>query len=303
MYINNQEVIKSPNKGALYIVGTPIGNLKDIGIRAKEVLGQVSLVAAEDTRSTRKLLTHLGVKAGLLSCHKHNERSSAKKVITLLEKGKDVALVSEAGTPALSDPGASLVKLVREAGFGVIPVPGASAVITALSVAGMPAGSFFFAGFLPHKQAERRKALEQLAEIPHTIVLFEAPHRLFDALKDILGILGDRQMVMARELTKVHETVISGTVSGIMEQASKGSARGEITLVIEGAEEDRHGISCHDSEAVEKVLQHLISGKSLSVRDSVDLLVRLTGMAKGQVYPLALKIKRKESRSKRLPGD
>jgi 16S rRNA (cytidine1402-2'-O)-methyltransferase len=299
----NHKITKSQNKGALYVVGTPIGNLKDLGIRAKEVLGQVSLVAAEDTRSTRKLLTHLGVKAGLLSCHKHNERTSAKKVITLLEKGKDVALVSEAGTPALSDPGAGLVKLVREAGFGVIPVPGASAVITALSVAGMPAGSFFFAGFLPNKQAERRKALEQLAEIPHTIVLFEAPHRLPDALEDILGILGDRQMVMARELTKIHETVISGPVSGIMEQVSKGSVRGEITLVIEGAEEDRQGRSCHDPEAVGKALQHLISEKSLSVRDSVDLLVRLTGMTKGQVYPLALEIKQKESESKGLPGD
>jgi 16S rRNA (cytidine1402-2'-O)-methyltransferase len=299
----NHQITKSPNKGALYVVGTPIGNLKDLGIRAKEILGQVSLVAAEDTRSTRKLLTHLGVKAGLLSCHKHNERTSAKKVITLLEKGKDVALVSEAGTPALSDPGAGLVKLVREAGFGVIPVPGASAVITALSVAGMPAGSFFFAGFLPNKQAERRKALEQLAEIPHTIVLFEAPHRLPDALEDILGILGDRQMVIARELTKIHETVISGPVSGIMEQVSKGSVRGEITLVIEGAEEDRQGRSCHDPEAVEKALQHLISEKSLSVRDSVDLLARLTGMTKGQVYTLALEIKQKESRSKRLPGD
>jgi 16S rRNA (cytidine1402-2'-O)-methyltransferase len=295
--------IKSQNKGTLYVVGTPIGNLKDIGIRAKDVLGQVSLVAAEDTRSTRKLLAHLGIKAGLLSCHKHNERASARKVITLLEKGKDVALVSEAGTPALSDPGASLVKLVREAGFSVIPVPGASAVITALSVAGMPADTFFFAGFLPNRQAERRKALEQMAEIPHTIVLFEAPHRLPDALEDILGILGDRQMVMARELTKVHETVISGSVSGIMEQVSKKSVRGEITLVIEGAEEDRYGRSCHDPEAVGKVLQHLISGKSLSVRDSVDLLIRLTGMTKSQVYPLALEIKQKESESKGLPED
>jgi 16S rRNA (cytidine1402-2'-O)-methyltransferase len=296
-------VIKSPNKGALYIVGTPIGNLKDIGIRAKEVLDQVSLVAAEDTRSTRKLLTHLGVKANLLSCHKHNERTSAKKVITLLEKGKDVALVSEAGTPALSDPGAGLVKLVREAGFGVIPVPGASAVVTALSVAGMPAGSFFFAGFLPSKQAERRKTLEQLAEIPHTIVLFEAPHRLSDALEDIMGILGDRQMVMARELTKIHETVISGSVSGIMEQASKQSVKGEITLVIEGVEEGEYKENFQDLEAVKKALRHLISGKGLSVRDSVDLLARLTGMTKSQVYPLALEIKQKESQSKGLPGD
>jgi len=296
-------VIKSPNKGVLYVTGTPIGNLKDISIRAKEVLGEVSLVAAEDTRSTRKLLTHLGAKAGLLSCHKHNERTSAKKVITLLAKGNDVALVSDAGTPALSDPGASLVKLVREAGFSVVPVPGASAIVAALSVAAMPADSFFFAGFLPNKQTERRKTLEQLAETPHTIVIFEAPHRLFDALEDILGILGDRQMVMARELTKVHETVISGSVSDIIKQLSRGRVRGEITLVIEGVKEDRHRKSCRDPEAVEKALQHLISEKSLSIRDSVDLLVRLTGMTKSQVYPLALEIKQKDSQPRGLPED
>jgi 16S rRNA (cytidine1402-2'-O)-methyltransferase len=295
--------IKSSNKGVLYVVGTPIGNLKDISIRAKEVLGQVSLVAAEDTRSTKKLLAHLGVKVGLLSCYKHNERASAKKVITLLEKGKDVALVSEAGTPALSDPGANLVKLVREAGFSAIPVPGASAVISALSVAGMPADSFFFGGFLPNRQAERRKTLEQLVEIPHTIVLFEAPHRLPDTLEDILDILGDRQMIMARELTKMHETVISGPVSGIIKQVSKKSVRGEITLIIEGAEEIRYVRSCHDPEAVGKALQHLISGKSLSVKDSVGLLVRLTGMTKSQVYPLALKIKQKDYESMGLSED
>jgi len=295
--------IKSLNKGVLYVTGTPIGNLKDISIRAKEVLGQVSLVAAEDTRSTRKLLTHLGVNAGLLSCHKHNERSSAKKVIALLAEGKDVALVSDAGTPALSDPGASLVKLVREAGFSVVPVPGASAIVAALSVAAMSADSFFFAGFLPSKRVERRKSLEQLAEIPHTIVIFEAPHRLLDAMEDILGILGDRQMVMARELTKMHETVISGSVSDIIKQFSNGRVKGEITLVIEGAEEIRHERYCSDPETVKKALQHLISEKSLSIRDSVDLLMRLTGMTKSQIYPLALEIKQKNSQSGGLTED
>lgn len=295
--------IKSLNKGVLYVTGTPIGNLKDISIRAKEVLGQVSLVAAEDTRSTRKLLTHLGINAGLLSCHKHNERSSAKKVIALLAEGKDVALVSDAGTPALSDPGASLVKLVREAGFSVVPVPGASAIVAALSVAAMSADSFFFAGFLPSKRVERRKSLEQLAEIPHTIVIFEAPHRLLDAMEDILGILGDRQMVMARELTKMHETVISGSVSDIIKQFSNGRVKGEITLVIEGAEEIRYERYCSDPETVKKALQHLISEKSLSIRDSVDLLMRLTGMTKSQIYPLALEIKQKYSQPGGLMED
>ncbi len=291
----------SPNKGVLYIVGTPIGNLKDISMRAIEILAKVSLVAAEDTRGTRKMLTHLKIRTRLLSCHKHNERTSAQKVITALAEGKDVALVSDAGTPALSDPGAELVKLVREANFSVIPVPGASAIITALSVAAMPADLFFFAGFLPSKKSERRKTLEQLAETPYTIVIFEAPHRLMNTLTDILDILGDRHMVMARELTKIHETVLSDSVSFIIRQLSKERVKGEITLVIEGAEEIRHGRSCSDPQALEKVLQHLISEKSMSIKDSVDLLVRLTGISKSEIYPLALEVKHKYSQSGKLP--
>ena len=288
---------KSGQKGILYVVGTPIGNLKDLTLRAKETLEHVSIVAAEDTRRTRKLLSHLGVRASLLSCHKHNERTSSRRVIDYLKEGKDVALVTDAGTPVLSDPGAGLVRLVREAGIHVVPVPGASAIVAALSVAGIPADSFFFAGFLPHRQAARREALGQLAEIPHTIVVFEAPHRLLDSLGDILEILGNRQMIVARELTKLHETIVSGPVSLIIERLSGMPARGEVTLVIKGVE-IRRGRSCPDLEAVEKALQHLISEKSLSIRDSVDLLVRLTGMTKGQVYPLALEIKQREGRSK-----
>jgi len=282
---------KSGQEGILYIVGTPIGNLNDLTFRAREILEHVSIVAAEDTRRTRKLLSHLGIKAGLLSCHKHNERTSAKKIIDCLREGKDVALVTDAGTPVLSDPGAGLVRLAREAGITVVPVPGASAIVAALSVAGMPADSFFFAGFLPNRQAARREAIGQLAKIPHTIVVFEAPHRLLGSLGDILEIMGDRQTVVARELTKLYETIVSGPVSAIIKQVSGVPLRGEITLVIEGAKEDKPRNS--DPEAVEKALQYLISEKSLSIRDSVDLLVRLTGMTKGQVYPLALEIKQK----------
>lgn len=284
--------------GILYVIGTPIGNLNDLTFRAKETLEHVSIVAAEDTRRTRKLLSHLGIKAGLLSCHKHNERTSAKKIIDCLREGKDVALVTDAGTPVLSDPGAGLVRLAREANIHVVPVPGASAIVAALSVAGMSADSFFFAGFLPPRQSARREVLMQLTGMPYTIVVFEAPHRLLDSLGDILEIMGDRETVVARELTKIHETIISGSVSDIIKQISKERVRGEITLVIEGVREDRHRRSSSDPEAVEKALQHLISEKSLSIRDSVDLLARLTGMTKGQVYPLALEIKQRESRSK-----
>jgi 16S rRNA (cytidine1402-2'-O)-methyltransferase len=290
-------VIKLSKKGILYVVGTPIGNLGDISIRAKEVLGQVSFVAAEDTRVARKLLTHLGLKISLLSCHSHNERISAQKIINYLEKGMDVALVSDAGTPALSDPGISLIKIVRDAGFQVTPIPGASAIITALSIAAMPANSFFFAGFLPKRPIERRKALAQLKGIPHTLVVFETPHRLLNALEDIKEILGNRYMVMARELTKVHETVMCGLVSDVINRLLKTDVKGEITLVIKGSEEADYEVSGQDFEKLKKVLQYMISEKSLSVRDGVDLLSQLTGIARSQIYSLALKIKQKDRQS------
>ncbi|NIA08817.1 MAG: 16S rRNA (cytidine(1402)-2'-O)-methyltransferase [Nitrospiraceae bacterium] len=283
---------KTSQAGILYIVGTPIGNLNDLTFRAREVLGRVSIVAAEDTRRTRKLLSYLGVRAKILSCHKHNEKTSAKKIIDCLKGGRDVALVTDAGTPVISDPGAGLVRLAREAGIHIVPVPGASAIVAALSVAGLTADSFFFAGFLPPKQSARRETLTQLAEIPYTIVVFEAPHRLLASLKDMLEILGDRHMLLARELTKLHETTVSGPISVIIERSSEAPIRGEITLVIEGAEQIHR--TCSDPEAIKEALQYLISEKTLSVRDSVDLMARLTGMTKGQIYPLALEIRQRE---------
>ncbi len=291
-YIGNSSDDRQAQPGILYVVGTPIGNLNDLSIRAREVLGHVSIVAAEDTRRARKLLSYLDIRVKVLSCHRHNEEASSKEIIAYLRDGKDVALVTDAGTPVISDPGAGLVRLARDLGIHVVPVPGASAIVAALSVAGMSANSFFFAGFLPHRQAQRREALTQLADIPDTIVVFEAPHRLLTSLKDMLEVLGDRHILLARELTKLHETTISGPISVIIELLSGASIRGEVTLVIEGAEKIRHRRSCSDLEAIEKALQHLISEKSLSIRDSVDLLIRLTGMTRAQIYPLALRLNR-----------
>jgi 16S rRNA (cytidine1402-2'-O)-methyltransferase len=277
------------SRGYLYVVGTPIGNLGDICLRAAEVLKGVSHVAAEDTRRTRKLLSHLGARARLFSCHEHNEMKCSQRVIGYLTSGEDVALVTDAGTPGLSDPGAKLVEAVRDAGLPVVPVPGVSAITAALSVAAMPGNSFLFGGFLPAKRSARCRVLQELAEIPYTIVLFEAPHRLEEGLRDILDVLGDRKMVVARELTKVHETVLAGSVSDLLETMSAESVKGEITLVISGA----CPVDSDDFSGNEGLLRELASvmtsTKQMSARESVDLIVRLTGFPRSRVYDLVIK--------------
>jgi 16S rRNA (cytidine1402-2'-O)-methyltransferase len=277
-----------PSHGYLYVVGTPIGNLGDICLRAAEVLKGVSHVAAEDTRRTRKLLSHLGARARLFSCHEHNEKECSQKVIGYLASGQDVALVTDAGTPGLSDPGAKLVEAVRDAGLPVVPVPGVSAVTAALSVAAMPGDCFFFGGFLPAKRTARRRVLQEFARIPHTIVLFEAPHRLEEGLRDILDVLGDRKIVVARELTKIHETVIAGSVSDLVETLSAESVKGEITLVISGACPVDDGDFSQKEALLRELVSVMTSTERMSVRESVDLIVRLTGLSRRRVYDLAI---------------
>ncbi len=277
------------------MVGTPIGNLDDLSPRAREALEGVSLIAAEDTRRTRKLLSHLGLNVPLLSCHEHNELSRVKTVLGLLEKGEDVAFVSDAGTPGLSDPGSRLVQKVSDAGYKVIPVPGPSAVTTALSVAGMSGDTFFFRGFLPAKRAERRKAIEELKAVPHTLVFFEAPHRISDALSDMLEILGDRRIVLARELTKVHEELLRGNISGVLReiQTRKG-VKGEITLVVEGAGEiEAESGKAEVRNRVAQALEILSPCEGLSVKDLAELLAGLTGFPRKEIYKMALRKREK----------
>ncbi|MDO8311908.1 MAG: 16S rRNA (cytidine(1402)-2'-O)-methyltransferase, partial [Sideroxyarcus sp.] len=194
---------------ALYVVATPIGNLSDITLRALEVLGTADAVAAEDTRNTRHLLQHHGIAdTRLLALHQHNERGAAEKIIALLQQGQSVALVTDAGTPAVSDPGALLVAEVRSAGFRVIPIPGASAAVTALSASGLDSAHFLFYGFLPNKSAARRSALQTLVEHPYTLVFYEAPHRILECTEDLHAIFGDeREIIFARELTKLFENI------------------------------------------------------------------------------------------------
>jgi 16S rRNA (cytidine1402-2'-O)-methyltransferase len=220
----------------LFIVATPIGNLEDTSQRALRVLREVDLIACEDTRHTHKLLNHFGIKTQTVSYHEHNERGRAEELCRMLESGKSVAVVSDAGTPLISDPGFSIVQSAIGRGIRVEPVPGPSAFVAALVTSGLPSDEFFFAGFLPARATARRAKLEELGLIPATLVFYEAPHRIAAALKDAFEVLGNRQSVVARELTKLHEEIARGSLSELARQFSKDhTARGEIVLII-GAE-------------------------------------------------------------------
>lgn len=222
------------SKGILYIVSTPIGNLEDITLRALRILKEVDLIAAEDTRHTGLLLKHFAIETPLTSYFQGNELKKKEFILSKLKQGDRVALVSDAGTPGISDPGFRLIQTAIEDQIPVVPIPGPSAVITALSVAGLPTDAFLFKGFLPHKSKKRRDLLKQLEETRETLIFYESPHRLSETLKDISEIFGDREMVLTRELTKIYEEVLRGKVSEIMNQISERRLKGEITLVISG---------------------------------------------------------------------
>jgi len=224
----------NPEKGTLYIVSTPIGNMEDITLRALRILKEVDLIAAEDTRRTGLLLKHFGIQAPLTSYFEGNELRKREFILAKLKEGKNVALVSDAGTPGISDPGFRLIQLAIENQLPIIPIPGSSAVITALSVSGLPTDAFLFKGFLPHKSKKRRDLLKELENVRETLVFYESPHRISETLKDILEILGDREIVLTRELTKVYEEIIRGKVSEILNQVGDRTLKGEITLVISG---------------------------------------------------------------------
>ena len=220
--------------GTLFLVSTPIGNLEDITHRAIRVLGEVSLIACEDTRHTQKLLNHYGIKTKTLSYHEHNERERATELVEKLASGSDIAVVSDAGTPAINDPGFRLAQAAIEKGIRVVPVPGASALITALVASGLPTDEFFFGGFLPSRSGARRTRLNELRSVPATLIFYEGPHRIATTLKDAREILGEREAVVARELTKMHEEIVRGRLSELADRfASPESARGEIVLIID----------------------------------------------------------------------
>ncbi|MBT8422379.1 MAG: 16S rRNA (cytidine(1402)-2'-O)-methyltransferase [Gammaproteobacteria bacterium] len=273
--------------GTLFVVATPIGNLDDISVRAREVLGSVALVAAEDTRRTGKLLDLLGIRNKLISCHEHNESERSEAVIGVLTDGGDVALVSDAGTPLLSDPGYRVVKAVAAAGFRVSPIPGPSALAAAVSVAGLPTDAILFAGFLPATQGKRRTQLAALADRAETLVLYESVHRITDTVADLIAAMGgERQAVAARELTKLHETLYRGSLAELATQlaADPGAAKGEYTLVIAGADEQPTG----DAE-LDRALRVLLG--YLGVRQAAEAAAKLLDVRKNDAYKRALQLR------------
>lgn len=224
----------NPEKGTLYIVSTPIGNMEDITLRALRILKEVDLIAAEDTRRTGLLLKHFGIQAPLTSYFEGNELKKKEFILAKLKEGKNVALVSDAGTPGVSDPGFRLIQLAIANQLRIVPIPGSSAVITALSVSGLPTDAFLFKGFLPHKSKKRRDLLKELENVRETLIFYESPHRISETVRDILEILGDREIVLTRELTKVYEEILRGKVSEILNQVGDRTLKGEITLVVSG---------------------------------------------------------------------
>lgn len=267
----------------LYVVGTPIGNLEDISLRALRVLREVSLIAAEDTRKTRKLLEKFGIKARLTSYHEHNKLTKLPGLIERL-RNEDIALVSEAGMPGLSDPGFELVQEAIKEGIRVVPVPGPSAVITALVVSGLPTHNFVYLGFLPRKKGERRRLLESLGGETRTMVAFEAPHRLRSTLNDLMELFGARRLAVCRELTKLHEEVFRGTAEEALEHFQ--SPRGEFTLVIEGNASDR------DREVGAELREELarLRGEGIGAREAVSRMAKAFGVPRNQVYRAWLEV-------------
>ncbi|MBV9441083.1 MAG: 16S rRNA (cytidine(1402)-2'-O)-methyltransferase [Acidobacteriaceae bacterium] len=266
----------------LYLVSTPIGNLEDITLRALRVLREeVSIIACEDTRQTQKLLEHFNIRKPLISYHEHNEKTRADDIVASLKRGESVALVSDAGTPLISDPGYRVVGAALANGFPVVPLPGASAVLAALSASGLPTDQLRFVGFLPPKAAARRRFLEQILEETATVVAYESPHRILESLVDIEQVLGDRRIVLARELTKLHEEFLRGTAATIRNDlAARSSIKGEITLVIARSEAISHVEDPHAE--VLRVQQ----AEGLSRMEAIKAVAKRAGLPKREVYRL-----------------
>ena len=276
------------NPGTLYIVATPIGNLDDISARACDVLRKAAVVAAEDTRRAGQLLTHLGLKNRLLSFHEHNETARIDAVLATLQSGGDVALISDAGTPLISDPGYRVVERVRAEGLAVSPIPGCCAAIAALSVSGLPTDRFRFEGFLPSRTAARQKTLKTLVNAPETLIVYESVHRIADVLADIETIFGaDRPITLARELTKRYETIYSGTVAEVRVKlaADPGGNKGEFTLVIAASPVQQTVVE----QELERVVGILL--QSVSASQAAALAAEIMGVKKREAYRVATEIK------------
>jgi len=272
--------------GTLYIVATPIGNLEDTSPRALRVLESVSCVACEDTRRTRRLLNRFGVSTRTLSCHKFNERERLEKVLRILRDGDDVALVSDGGTPAISDPGALLVKAARDEGIRVSPIPGPSAPVALLSASGESGSRFLFEGFLPHRAGERRRRLRELRSFHDAIVLFESPRRIRDTLADLREVMGEREIVVGRELTKIHETLLRGTATEVLASLPDPEVRGEITVIVTACDPNASGSTEARSGRVLEAWTESLAQAGGDQRDALRRTARRLGMKRAELYRL-----------------
>ncbi len=270
----------------LYIIATPIGNLEDMTYRAVRILGEVDLIAAEDTRHSLKLLNHFGISKPLTSYFDHNQQLKGERILNALRQGKSVALISDAGTPCVSDPGYQLVRDAVAEQIRVIPLPGSCAAITALSASGLPSDTFTFAGFPPSRQGKRRTFLTGMATLPGTLILYEAPHRLLQTLQDVKELLGERHIIVARELTKIYEEFIRGTVSEVMRSLDPEAIRGEVALLIAPGEQPEP-----EHESLESVLARLMADPTLSLRDCAREAATITGISRSEAYQEALRLK------------
>lgn len=276
----------------LYLVSTPIGNLEDITLRAVRILKEVDLIACEDTRHTRRLLGHFGISKPTISYHEHNEQERAAELVQRMLGGESIAMVTDAGTPGISDPAYRIVTAAIEKGITVIPIPGAVALIAGLVASGLPTDSFLFAGFPPHKKMARRSRLEELKPHPATLVFYEAPHRIRGTLGDALEILGDRQAAVARELTKLHEQFIRGKLSEIAEHFNAHEPRGEMTLVIAGSGPDNYrNLPLVEFGSVSEQIESLIGETGLSRNEAIKQAAKSRGLSKREAYQLMLEEK------------
>jgi len=271
--------------GCLYIVATPIGNLEDITLRALRILKEVDLIACEDTRQTQKLLNHYGITTRTTSYHDHNEMTRAPELIVQLEQGARIALVSDAGMPGISDPGYRLITLAIRHHVPVVPIPGASAFVAALAASGLPTDSFRFGGFLPAKSSQRRDELDRVRTSPRTQIFYEAPHRIQEALEDIVAVLGnERHVVVAREVTKLHEEFLRGRADELLDLVrSRGELKGEITLLIGKAEENGRSVRPARAQVRER-LGEIMSTQGLSEKDALKAVAKELGVSKSEAY-------------------
>jgi 16S rRNA (cytidine1402-2'-O)-methyltransferase len=270
---------------ALYVVGTPIGNLEDITLRALRTLRLADLIACEDTRQTQKLLHHYGIETPTISYHEHNEMTRAAELIRKLEDGARVALVTDAGMPAVSDPGFRLISLAIRHDIPVVPIPGASAFLASLVASGLATDSFRFSGFLPAKRGERRTLLETIRNSPRTQIFYEAPHRVLDAMEDVVAVLGgSRHVVIAREVTKLHEEFLRGRADEVLDRLRECPPRGEITLLVGKMEEAQEAEAQVTPESVRDRVRELISSEQLDEKAALKKVARELGISKSEAY-------------------